>query len=151
LAELSVRGIEPARVRFAGPRKIDDHLRLLLDIDIALDTFPYNGQTTTCECLWMGVPVVTIAGEYHVSRVGYALLDRVGLPELVASTPAGYVDIAVHLASDLNALKDMRATLRDRVQNSTLFGGLAVTRDIEAAYRRMWREWCATQKETKYP
>jgi predicted O-linked N-acetylglucosamine transferase (SPINDLY family) len=113
-------------------------------VDIALDTFPYHGTSTTCDALWMGVPVVTLAGQSHVSRVGLSLLSNIGLPELVATTVDEYVGVAVNLATDRDRLKRLRLTLRERMQNSPLMDSPTFARNLEAAYRQMWRKWCET-------
>ena len=118
-------------------------------MDIALDTFPYHGTTTTCEAMWMGVPVVSLAGQRHVSRVGVSLLNNVGLPELVANTPEEYVRIAVDLANDLPRLQELRSTLRQRMEQSPLMDAPRFARNVEAAYRQMWRKWCATCRNSR--
>ena len=133
----------------------DDHLLLLSEpvgpvdhydtfnrIDIALDTVPYNGTTTTCEALWMGVPVVALAGDRHASRVGVSILNAAGLPELVASTSDAYIAIAQGLASDLGSLAALRASLRGRLASSALLDARRLTHALEAAYRSAWRSWC---------
>jgi len=111
-------------------------------VDIALDTFPYHGTTTTCEALWTGVPVVTLAGQAHASRVGVSLLTNVGLPELVAYSGDEYVKIASELAADLPRLALLRATLRGKMERSMLMDAPHFARQIETAYRDMWRAWC---------
>jgi predicted O-linked N-acetylglucosamine transferase (SPINDLY family) len=118
------------------------HLALFNEIDIALDTFPYNGTTTTCEAMWMGVPVVTLAGQHHASRVGASLLNNVGLTELIATSPREYVEIAEKLGNDLPRLMDARAGLRKRMENSPLTNAPLFARSMETAYRNVWREWC---------
>jgi predicted O-linked N-acetylglucosamine transferase (SPINDLY family) len=139
-------GIAPERLQLAGyaPRP-DEHLAAYGRVDIALDTFPYHGTTTTCEALWMGVPVVTLAGKTHASRVGVSLLSRVGLTELVAETAEDYVRLATELASDLPRLAELRRTLRPRMAASPLTDAPRFARAIEAAYRDMWRAWCEKQ------
>ncbi len=111
-----------------------DHLALYAQIDIALDTFPYNGTTTTCEALWMGVPVVTLAGSTHASRVGVSLLTNVGIPELVASTRSDYSAIAAHLAADTERLRLYREHLRTAMAHSPLMDAAGVTRELEQAF-----------------
>ena len=118
------------------------HLALYSRIDIALDTFPYHGTTTTCEALWMGVPVITLAGNTHASRVGVSLLSNVGLPDLIAQTPEEYVAKAVDLARDLEKLQSLRKSLRDLMSRSPLTDAKKFTHHLEEAYRRMWRTWC---------
>lgn len=115
-------------------------------LDIALDTFPYNGTTTTCESLYMGVPVVTLAGRSHVSRVGVSLLQNVGIPELITETADGYFSAAVTLAGDLRRLLFLRKSLRGMVLESPLTDNITFIRNLEAAYRMMWQRWCADQR-----
>jgi predicted O-linked N-acetylglucosamine transferase (SPINDLY family) len=139
-AELGIRG---DRIEMRG-RIADDrgHLQAYGRIDVALDSYPYDGTTTTCQALWMGVPVVSLAGQRHASRVGVSLLGNVGLPELVAETPEQYLRIAADLAGDLPRLEELRRTLRGRMQSSPLMDAPRFASDIEAAYRQMWRSWC---------
>ncbi len=118
------------------------HLDTYRKIDIALDPFPYGGVITTCEAMWMGVPVVSLEGERVLGRYGSTFLETVGLSELVAKDDAGYVDAAVGLASDLGKLAEMRKGLRARVAGSRLCDRSAYARAVEGAYRRMWRDWC---------
>ncbi len=140
MAEL---GITADRLELRGKeREYSGHLGLYGKMDIALDTFPYHGTTTTCEALWMGVPVISLAGSTHVSRVGVSLLTSVGLPELVAETPEQYVDVAAKLANDASRLNDLHLTLRERMRRSPLTDGRGLARNIEAAYRQMWRTSC---------
>jgi predicted O-linked N-acetylglucosamine transferase (SPINDLY family) len=126
------------------------HLGTYARVDIALDTFPYHGTTTTCEALWMGVPVVTLAGDRHAARVGVSLLTRVGLTELIAPSSEEYVQRAVELAGDTERLVQLRAGMRERVSNSPLCDVKSFTRALEGAYREMWREWCAGQAKLKH-
>jgi predicted O-linked N-acetylglucosamine transferase (SPINDLY family) len=121
------------------------HLGAYTRVDIALDTFPYNGTTTTCEALWMGVPVITLAGDRHSARVGVSLLSQVGLTELIAQTPEKYVKLAVELAGDTEHLVKLRVEMRERMKNSPLCDAKSFTRDLEAAYREMWGRWCTQQ------
>jgi predicted O-linked N-acetylglucosamine transferase (SPINDLY family) len=123
---------------------VREHLHFYGDIDVALDTFPYNGTTTTCEALWMGVPVITLAGRRHAGRVGVSLLSRVGLTELIADTKDQYHALAVRLATDRNRLADLHSTLRERVAQSSLCDSKAFARQVERAYREMWLKWCAS-------
>lgn len=117
-------------------------LELYNGVDIALDTFPYHGTTTTCEALWMGVPVITLAGETHVSRVGVSLLNSVGLPELVTANVQDYRDKTVALAKDIPRLQSLRAELRRRVTASPLGDTKAFTRRFESALQSMWHSRC---------
>lgn len=118
------------------------HLQVYNDIDIALDPFPYNGTTTTCEALLMGVPVVTLAGDRHAGRVGLSLLNAVGLPEMVAISPDDYVERAAALAFDRGRLASLRAGLRDQLQASPLFDYDGGAKELARLYRMMWQEWC---------
>ncbi len=142
-AQFEQHGIARSRIEIVGRLPaLEDHLALYGKIDIALDTFPYNGTTTTCEALWMGVPVVTLAGDRHAGRVGVSLLSRVGLTELIARTPEEYVKLAVELANDTGRLARLRAGLRERMENSSLCDAAGFTTDLEQAYREMWVAWC---------
>ncbi len=137
------RGISESRIELVGHLQARvEHLALYRGIDLALDTFPYNGATTTCEALWMGVPVITLAGQHHAARVGMSLLQQVGLLELVAPTAEEYIQIAVDLAGDLDRLAALRAGMRERLRASPLCDGKRFTGQLEAAYREMWRNWC---------
>jgi protein O-GlcNAc transferase len=118
------------------------HLGVYDRIDIALDTFPYNGTTTTVEALWMGVPTVTFSGNRHAARVGASLLHMVGLEELIAASPEEYVERAVALAKDPAKMSDLRSGMRDRLRASRLLDADAFTKTLEDAYRQMWRTWC---------
>ena len=120
------------------------HWNTYNNIDIGLDTFPYNGTTTICEALWMGVPVITLAGATHMSRVGYSLLSNLGLTELIAGTKDQYVDIAVTLASDVRRLQMLRGALRGMMADSSLTDAKRFTANIEKCYRRMWERWCTS-------
>jgi protein O-GlcNAc transferase len=137
------RGISPDHIQILGSKPdFRSHLDVYNQVDIALDSFPYHGTTTTCQALWMGVPVITLTGPSHVSRVGLSLLTTVGLPDLIAPTPEEYIRIATALANDLPRLTDLRQTLRQRMRTSPLMDGPSFTRDMESAYRQMWQTWC---------
>jgi predicted O-linked N-acetylglucosamine transferase (SPINDLY family) len=142
---LAAEGIDPYRIIFMGVKPLREYLDTYAQaVDIALDPVPYNGGTTTCDALWMGVPVVTMAGQRAVSRAGVSLLTNVGMPELIAQSPQEYVSIARELARDLPRLAQLRATLRSRMQDSPLMDAPRFARDIETAYRTMWRTFCAS-------
>jgi len=140
---LGTRGIAAGRMEFVMPCPRPEYLRLYERIDIALDPFPYNGITTTCDALWMGVPVVTFAGERAASRAGLGLLSAAGFGELVGQGPEQFVKLAMELAKDLGKLQSLRSTLRQRIEKSPLMDAPRFARNVEAAYRRMWRNWCA--------
>ncbi len=134
----AARNVPADRLRFrTRDNSLSDHFKSYHEIDIALDTFPYHGTTTTCDALWMGVPVVTLAGNTHVSRVGVSLLNAVGLPELVADSPEQYVSVAVELAADLPRLASLRASMRDRMSRSPLMDARSLAAALEAAFRDM--------------
>jgi len=135
-------GIGRDKLIIMGQRPAVDHLLLYGMVDIALDTYPYNGTTTTCEALWMGAPVVSLAGKCHVSRVGLSILTRLGLEFFVASTPKEYLAKATALAAKPDALAEIRASMRKRIADSTLCDAKTFTRSVEAAYRKMWHKWC---------
>ncbi len=140
----AARGIGRERVELTGFTETQvAHLDVYRRIDIALDTFPYNGTTTTCEALWMGVPVVTLAGVRHSGRVGVSLLNAVGLQGWIAETPEHYIAIATGMAADIPRLASLRAGLRQRMAASPLCNGPAFARKVETAYRRMWRTLCS--------
>ena len=145
LRRLAERGVAPERViLLEGILDTAGHLGSYHRVDIGLDPFPYNGTTTTCEALWMGVPVVTLAGDRHLARVGASLLHRVGLDELVAADADAYVEIAAALAADPARMTALRAGQRARMAASTLCDPAVFTRSLEAAYREMWCRWCGT-------
>jgi len=139
-------GIDRERVSVLAPQRTTaDHLAIYGQIDVALDPLPYNGTATTCEALWMGVPVVTLAGDRHAARVGASILTTIGLDHLIAPTADAYVAVAAQLARDRAALAVLRAGLRERVRASPLCDGAGFARAVEEAYRTVWRDWCAAQ------
>lgn len=140
LAVFNKNGIDPARIELRGPSFHPDMLREYADIDIALDPFPFSGGLTSCEALWMGVPVVTWPQERVVSRQTYAFLSAIGLKELVVDSAENYVAIAARLAGDLPQLAELRCTLRDRMRSSPLMDVLARTRELERVYLNLYRE-----------
>jgi predicted O-linked N-acetylglucosamine transferase (SPINDLY family) len=141
---MAERGIAADRLELLPHVSPAEYFQIYHRIDIALDPLPFAGGTTTCDALWMGVPVVTLAGRTAAGRAGVSILSSAGLPELIARTPQDYVQIAADLAGDLPRLAAMRSTLRQRMQSSPLMDADRFARDIEAAYRSMWRTWCQT-------
>jgi predicted O-linked N-acetylglucosamine transferase (SPINDLY family) len=140
---ISRSGIDIARVELL--ERTDgaaEHLALYNGIDIALDTFPYHGTTTTCEALWMGVPVVTLAGNEHRSRVGASLLQAVGQGGWIATNPDDYVRIAAGLAGDHERLAEIRRALRDGLRGSVLLDHAGQAARFSAAVRECWTAWC---------
>jgi len=135
-------GIAGERLVLVGRRPRDGYLELYNEIDIALDPFPYCGGTTSLDGLWMGVPLVTLAGETPLARTGVTLLRNVGLEELIAGNEEEYVRIAADLAGDLPRLAESRRTLRGRLQSSPLMDAVGYVRDLEGAYRAAWGKWC---------
>ena len=138
LAAFAKHGVQPARIHFLGSDDYHTHLRAYHQVDIALDTFPHNGDTTTCDALWMGVPVVVNTGVNHVGLMGASRLRSVGLEDLVARDNDHYVDIACALANDVPRLEKLRATLRETMKASPLMDAPRFTRNLEAAYENMW-------------
>ena len=118
------------------------HLDCYGQVDIGLDTFPFNGATTTCEALWMGVPVLTLSGDRHVSRIGATMLNAVGLSEMVALNKNEFVQKAMRLANDPKGLMQLRAILRKRMKDSPLCNSRHFAHQIELAYREIWQRWC---------
>jgi predicted O-linked N-acetylglucosamine transferase (SPINDLY family) len=135
---LSGRGFDGTRVTLMGhiPGTLN-HLAAYGDIDVALDTFPYHGTTTTCEALWMGVPVISLVGRLHAARVGLTLLNSVGLGGLATATEDEYVALALALAEDRDQLAQLRGRLRGIMERSPLCDRHRLTRGVEDAYRKM--------------
>jgi protein O-GlcNAc transferase len=143
LAPFARRGIAEDRVTTLGRLPRPQFLDRLRRCHIGLDTFPYNGGATTCEALWLGVPVVTRAGSHGFARSGASVLANAGLPELVAESDAEYVDVAVALASGRARLATLQETLRDRMRASSLLDAPAFSHDLGIAYRKVWQDHCA--------
>lgn len=137
-------GIAATRIEFVPIRPRDEYLHLYGRIDISLDPFPYNGITTTCDAMWMGVPVVALAGRRPAARAGLSLLNTIGLPEFVAHNEDDYVRIVTNLANDRNRLANLRSSLRERMRQSSLMDAPRFARSMENAYRNAWKHWCAT-------
>jgi predicted O-linked N-acetylglucosamine transferase (SPINDLY family) len=136
-------GVDPERLAFVGYQPRSAYLAEYHRIDLALDTFPYGGHTTSLDAFWMGVPVVTLLGRTVVGRAGLCYAHHLGMPEIVATTPDQYVAVAAGLARDVARLADLRSGLRERMERSPLMDAPRFARHLEAAYREMWRRWCA--------
>ncbi|MSQ70762.1 MAG: tetratricopeptide repeat protein [Betaproteobacteria bacterium] len=135
-------GIDLGRISLTGTLDFDAYLRAYAKVHVVLDTLPYNGGTTTCESMWMGVPVVTRAGVAGAQRSGASLLSAAGLQHLIAESDDEYVAIAISLARNPEKLAVLRDTLREQVQRSPLMDTAGFVRELEATYRRAWRRWC---------
>src|SRR5262249_36554617 len=131
-AAFAAAGIGRERVIVLPPQRTTaEHLALYGRVDIALDPLPYNGTATTCEALWLGVPVATLRGDRHASRVGASILTAIGLDHLIAPTPDAYVAIVAKLARDHDALATLRASLRERMRSSPLCDAAGFARTVE--------------------
>jgi predicted O-linked N-acetylglucosamine transferase (SPINDLY family) len=139
------QGINAAqRVQFVPKTTREKYLEYFHQIDIALDTFPYNGHTTSLDGFWMGVPVVTLVGHTIVGRAGLSQLSNLSLMELVANDKPEFVRIAAELAGDIPRLENLRSSLRSRMQASPLMDAPRFARNIEQAYGDIWRRWVST-------
>jgi predicted O-linked N-acetylglucosamine transferase (SPINDLY family) len=139
---LRAADVDESRAAFVGRQPLADYLETYRQIDVALDPHPYCGGTTTCDALWMGVPVVSLAGRTAVSRAGATLLANVGLGHLVTRTPEQYVEVAAALIRDATGLAALRRELRERIESSPVMDARQFARDVEAAFRTGWRAWC---------
>ena len=128
-----------------------DHMLLYNQVDIALDTFPYNGTTTTCEALWMGVPVITVEGKFHAARVGTSILSNVGLEELIAKDRDDYIKKACSLARDPDRLTQLKRGLRQNVKDSGFIDAVKFTGELENEYCRAWILWFNSRQELTLP
>ena len=145
IGDFEKAGIAAGRVAIFPRVGSADYFRSFNDIDVALDTTPYSGGTTTCDTLWMGVPIVTVPGTRSISRSTASILATLGLSEWIAASPEDYVRLAVERAGDKTAIAELRRTLRERMRRSPLMDELQFARDVEDAYRRMWRTWCGSE------
>jgi predicted O-linked N-acetylglucosamine transferase (SPINDLY family) len=138
------RGIEKDRLRLCNVTPLGGYLQVYEEIDIGLDVFPWSGYTTTCETLWMGVPVIGLYGARHSARSTASLLTQVGLADWIARTPEEYAALAARFARDGDRLEELRQKLRP-LMRETLCNGQRFTRALEAVYQEMWRKWCVRQ------
>jgi predicted O-linked N-acetylglucosamine transferase (SPINDLY family) len=137
----AAHSVSAERLTLALRQEIEGYLRLFQHIDIVLDVYPFTGCNTTADALWMGVPVISRVGPSAATRQGLSILSQVGLQDLAATTPEAYVQTAVRLAHDLPRLRELRGQLRDRVKRGLGDVG-RFTRELEAAYREMWKTYC---------
>ncbi|HEY3517103.1 MAG TPA: tetratricopeptide repeat protein [Gammaproteobacteria bacterium] len=135
-------GLDTSRAAFVGYQSLAAYFETYREIDVALDPHPDGGGTTSCDALWMGVPVVTLAGRTAVSRAGTTLLCNVGLDDLIARNAEQYVDLAEELMRDADRLAELRRDLRARLESSPVMDAPQFARDFEAALRNVWRAWC---------
>jgi protein O-GlcNAc transferase len=143
------RQIDPSRIEIVNRAPRAQYYELLTRADIALDPFPFNGHTTVCDCAWLGLPSVMLAGNTYASRFGGGVMLAVGLELLIADSPEKYIEQAVALAGDLPRLARLRAELRPRMAESVLLDFAGFARDVEAAYRQMWHAWCNRKRSAK--
>lgn len=144
-------GIGPERLILEGESDFKMYLESHKRVDIALDPYPYNGGTTTVQALWMGVPVVVLQGDHYVAHMGESILHTMNMPEWIAADEDDYVAKAVAYASDLPALAALRAELRSRLLESPICDAPRFARNLEMAFRGMWRKWCEQQKSLNPP
>jgi len=149
LSRLAGDGVDPARVECIGWLQPADFAALHARIDVALDTYPFNGGTTTIEALARGVPVVSWSGRTAASRCGRTILTAIGLPELLADSAERYVEIAAGLARDRERLAALKSGLPARMRRSAIMDEAAFVEDLEDLYRGMWRDWCQAQRDRR--
>jgi protein O-GlcNAc transferase len=145
----AAHGIKPERLILEAYVPRTNYLAAYQRVDIGLDPFPFPGGTTTAEALWMGIPVLTLAGERFLSRQGVGLLMNAGLPDWIATDTRDYLARAVSHASDLQRLASLRRGLRKQVLDSPVFDAPRFARHFEAALREMWRKWCSESAGTR--
>ena len=139
--QFAAHGIAAGRIDFCGQLPAHEFHMKLQEVDISLDPFPVNGATTTCESLWLGVPVLTLIGERFLSRAGWSILNTAGMPEFAAESPEQLIEIAAELAADLPKLAERRATMREHLRATPLFDQQRFTRNLESMYREAWRQY----------
>lgn len=151
LNSFEAHGITRDRIIIEGGEKHKTFLDVYNRIDIALDPHPYTGGLTTCEALWMGVPVVTLPGETFAGRHAATHLTNADMAEFIAKDEQDYIDIAVKWANDLDALAELRSGLRDHVSKTPLVDGPRFAKNLEKAMRHMWGEWCDMKEDVNKP
>ncbi|HVT87847.1 MAG TPA: tetratricopeptide repeat protein [Tepidisphaeraceae bacterium] len=135
-------GVPAQRLKFVRRCVGNEYLSLYSQIDIALDPFPFSGHTTTCDTLWMGVPLVTLRGRSYASRMSASVLTHLGMTEFIAEDADQYVRIACDLAGNPRQLSDLRASMRTKVKNSVITDASSFTKNLESTYRELWSRWC---------
>lgn len=138
--QFKAQGISPERIRLMGWLSSQEHLELYNQIDIALDPFPFNGHITSCEALWMGVPVITLEGQCDFGRSGLSILSRVGFPELIAKNIEDYIQLAIQLAQNTDIRTTLRSTLREKLYKSSLCQLKPYVKELEQLYLKIWQE-----------
>ena len=138
-------GIDPARVKLRGREPVRDYFAAIGNVDIALDTYPYNGATTSLDALWMGVPVVGLKGDRGIARGTYSILRSLGADELIARSADEYVAVNERLARNPSRRRHLRENLRSRLIASPLMDARGFTSALEDRYRAMWQAWCASR------
>ena len=146
--QFALRGIDERRIDLRRSMDVGPggHLEVYGHVDVSLDTTPWSGHTTTCESLWMGVPMITLYGARHAARMGASVLTSLGLTDLIARTPDEFIDIGVRLAKDIDRLSRLRAESRERTRSSALCDGAAFTQTLEQTYRTLWQRWCRSNR-----
>jgi len=139
IERLARHGLDPARVSLYGRVRILEYFSSIGDVDVALDAFPYNGATTTLDTLWMGVPIIGLKGDRGIARGTYSILRSLGAPELIAATSSDYVEKNLQLARLHGWRRELRGSLRARLESSPLMDTASFVRDLESSYRQMWR------------
>ena len=145
----AAHGVAAERLTLLPAMPLHEYLDQYRQVDVALDTFPYNGGTTSCDTLWMGVPLITLAGAHSIARGGVSVLSNLGLTEFIAATPEQYIDIGVGLAQRLDALRELRKSLRERMLGSPLMDAKRFAGHMENGYRTMWQDWCAGRESMR--
>jgi len=140
-------GVESQRITLVETQPRLPYMKEYQKIDLVLDTVPYNGHTTSLDAYWMGVPVITLVGQTVVGRAGLSMLQNLGLTDLIANTPEEFLSIAVEQSRDLVRLKELRGSLRQRMQCSPLMNFQRFSRNMESAYRWMWEQWCERNRQ----
>jgi protein O-GlcNAc transferase len=135
-------GIDPTRLTILPRAPVAKYMDLFNLFDVALDPFPYNGGVTSCDAMWMGVPIISLAGSTYVSRQGVSLLTNVGLPDLIARDADDYIAVAAKLAADRERLAHLRLHLREMMRTSPICDYAGYTRELEGFYRTAWRKYC---------